>query len=1271
MRRIVTTTAVLAAAALVVSAGGAGARVYADTHATATAPAQLLRWGGYQRTPLQVALPAGVEPVAASAGAFHNLALGSDGVVYAWGQNGGALGDGTTTNRSSPVPVSLPGGVRAVAVSAGSAPYYSTAFSLALGADGIVYAWGGNGSGQLGDGTNTTALAPEPISLPGGVHAAAVSAGGTHSLALGVDGTVYAWGANGEGQLGDGTTTPRSTPEPVALPGGVDAVAVAAGWRHSLALGSDGVVYAWGSAYTGELGDGTSGSSAFSTTPEAVALPGGVHATAIAASSAPGVAHSLAIGEDGNVYAWGDNSSGELGDGTQTERDTPVRVTLPGGAHATAIAAGETFSIAVDTDGVVYTWGFDTTGQLGDGRSSSQFTPQPILLPDSLGADAVSAGIDTALTVAALPVPHFLTASPPATATVGSTIDYTFTATGAPAYALAPGAPAWLTLDTASGELTGTVPAGATTFDFSVTATNAAGSTTAGPFTVTIPREPVAVSGTVTGAGGAVAGAFVDACVTDGSVCVNDTTDAAGAFSVSVPPDSSLTIHVFAPPGSALLDGGTHVDVASAGVQDVSISLSSPSSLGALALSGTVGTSDGAPVIHWARTTGMTVTGCPGGFALASVVARNAETGEYDFNVYPLSETSSGSGVYSGSLPPQAPLHGPARIDSAAYCGTPSARRLASASFSQTGIVALLNVIGPQIVSGKSNYDSLVKAALVATHPDCATDKAAAKAAVSAVLGPLLQGLVDGLLPEIEAAVTTALAATGPVALIVAVLTPTVMTYVAGKAADFIAGVAVDKAMGDCPKPNGLDPNALIDPSGTVVDTNGNPIAGATVTIMRADAQAGPFASVDPAQPGIEPTVNPETTGADGAFHWDVRSGWYEVQAAAPACSAPGQPAQPTATIGPYPVPPPQLGLAITLQCPDEAPAPRPVVDSLSATSGPAAGGTTVRILGTGFTPASEVSFGGAPAAAVTYLSPNALSALSPAGSGRADVVVSNGGVASETSAADTFFFGGAPAVTGLSVAGGPTGGGTTVTVTGTGFADATAVAFGATLGADLHVISDSTLTVTTPPEAAGTVDVVVVNPAGQSATTPADRFVFAAPGGGSPAPGGGPPSSGGGPRGGGSPPPVPGHGRDGRPPGPPPAFRGRARRGALLLRWLPASDDVGVAYYLVCRDGRAIKRLAATVTSVTLHARPRRRLRYTVRAVDAAGNRSAVSAAVVVKPHARPATAPKRIPRWGWRLLAWHQHGRHHPRPRAPRTVPHWYPAWAHWRQQPFTVAA
>jgi len=232
---------------------------------------------------------------AASAPVSAAPAGSSAAALYAWGlNNSGQLGDASTSNSPAPVPVSWPGGATATQVSEGA---WTT---LALGSDGNVYAWGNNDAGQLGDGSTTGSSTPVRVLLPGGVTATAVSEGQETSLAIGSDGDVYAWGDNSQGQFGDGSTTGSSTPVRVSLPGGVTATAVSEGDGTSLALGSDGNVYAWGNNENGQLGDGTTTSSS---TPERVSLPGGVTATAVS----EGIYTSLALGSDGNVYAWGNN----------------------------------------------------------------------------------------------------------------------------------------------------------------------------------------------------------------------------------------------------------------------------------------------------------------------------------------------------------------------------------------------------------------------------------------------------------------------------------------------------------------------------------------------------------------------------------------------------------------------------------------------------------------------------------------------------------------------------------------------------------------------------------------------------------------------------------------------------------------------------------------------------------------------------------------------------------------------------------------------------
>jgi probable HAF family extracellular repeat protein len=291
--------------------------------------------------------------------------------AVAWGSNSlGELGDGTFTQRRAPVPVSgLASGVTAVVAGNGH--------SLAI-QNGGAWAWGENFSGQLGDGTTTGHSTPAPVSgLTSGV--TAISAGWEHSLAI-RNGGVFAWGSNNNGQLGDGTTTNCLTPFPVTgLSNGV--TAIAAGANHSLAVQNGGVL-AWGANYDGQLGDGT---TTIRVAPVSVtSLSNGV--TAIAA----GVTHSLAV-QNGGAVAWGANDFGELGDGgAETFSTTHVPVSgLSSGV--TAIAAGWSFSLAVQ-NGSVFAWGTNGAGEVGDGSTTIRRTPVQIDPADLKNIVAVAAG---------------------------------------------------------------------------------------------------------------------------------------------------------------------------------------------------------------------------------------------------------------------------------------------------------------------------------------------------------------------------------------------------------------------------------------------------------------------------------------------------------------------------------------------------------------------------------------------------------------------------------------------------------------------------------------------------------------------------------------------------------------------------------------------------------------------------------------------------------------------------------------------------------------
>ena len=289
--------------------------------------------------------------VAVAAADFYRVAVTSDGKVWAWGLNEyGQLGNGTNTNSSIPVMVSGLSGVVAIAANDGCCE----AHSLAVKWDGTVWAWGANEDGQLGNGTDIGSSVPVKVRNLTGV--VAVAAGAYYSLALKSDGTVWAWGFNGYGQFGNGNNTWSPVPVKAKLEG---AVSIAVGVIHSLAATSDGKVWAWGSNEFGQLGKG--GDVSWSNVPVAVSnLTGSV-------AVAGGYGHSIARGNDGQVWAWGHNAVGQLGNGTNADSNVPVAVSNLTGVAA--IGAGEAHNLAVKSNGTAWAWGWNEHGQLGSGNS--------------------------------------------------------------------------------------------------------------------------------------------------------------------------------------------------------------------------------------------------------------------------------------------------------------------------------------------------------------------------------------------------------------------------------------------------------------------------------------------------------------------------------------------------------------------------------------------------------------------------------------------------------------------------------------------------------------------------------------------------------------------------------------------------------------------------------------------------------------------------------------------------------------------------------------
>jgi alpha-tubulin suppressor-like RCC1 family protein len=321
--------------------------------------AQSDRTGAEELTPVQAT---GLSNATAIAGGEdHTIALRQDGSVWAWGNNElGQLGDGSSgVNNYRSTPVQVTGLANITAIAGGEH------HTVALMQDGSLWAWGDNEHGQLGDGTSgADNYRTTPVQVAGLSNVTAIAGGEDHTIALKQDGSVWAWGDNEHGQLGDGTSgidNYRSTPGQVT--GISNVTAVAGRGDHTIALKQDGSVWAWGNNEHGQIGDGTGGNA---NRPTPVQVTGLADITAIAG----GEDHTIALKQDGSVWIWGWNIYGQLGDGTSGSdnyRATPVQVA--GLSNVTAIAGGEDHTIALKQDGSVWVWGNNEHGQLGDGTS--------------------------------------------------------------------------------------------------------------------------------------------------------------------------------------------------------------------------------------------------------------------------------------------------------------------------------------------------------------------------------------------------------------------------------------------------------------------------------------------------------------------------------------------------------------------------------------------------------------------------------------------------------------------------------------------------------------------------------------------------------------------------------------------------------------------------------------------------------------------------------------------------------------------------------------
>jgi alpha-tubulin suppressor-like RCC1 family protein len=297
-----------------------------------------------------------------SGGCRIGQGIRANGTLWAWGRGDfGMLGDNTNVDKSSPVSV-VGGFTDWCGVSAG------INHSLGVRTNGTAWAWGLGCQGRLGDGT--TVSKRSPVSVVGGfTDWCGISAGTTHSLGVRTNCTIWAWGCNGTGRLGDNTTVDQSSP--VSVVGGfTDWCGISGGVNHSVAIRNNGTIWSWGNNGTGRLGDDTTVDKS-----SPVSVVGGF--TDWCGVSA-GLAHGLGIRTNGSIWAWGFGGQGRLGDGTTVTKSSPVSV-VGGFTDWCGVSAGYRHSIGIRRNGTIWAWGCNGDGRLGDGTTVDKSSPVSVI----------------------------------------------------------------------------------------------------------------------------------------------------------------------------------------------------------------------------------------------------------------------------------------------------------------------------------------------------------------------------------------------------------------------------------------------------------------------------------------------------------------------------------------------------------------------------------------------------------------------------------------------------------------------------------------------------------------------------------------------------------------------------------------------------------------------------------------------------------------------------------------------------------------------------
>ncbi|XP_044469876.1 ultraviolet-B receptor UVR8 isoform X2 [Mangifera indica] len=337
-------------------------------------------------SPTQLSALDDLEIVSVTCGADHTTAYSESRMeVYSWGWGDfGRLGHGNSSDLFTPQPIKALHGLRIKQIACGDS------HCLAVTMEGEVQSWGRNQNGQLGLGTTEDALVPQKIQAFQGVSIKMVAAGAEHSVAVAENGDLYGWGWGRYGNLGLGDRNDRLIPGKIPTLNGERMVMVACGWRHTISVSSSGGLYTYGWSKYGQLGHGDFKDHLVPHKLEALG-------DSFISQISGGWRHTMAVTSDGKLYGWGWNKFGQVGVADNADHCSPVQVKFPDDQKVVQISCGWRHTLAVTDQQNVYSWGRGTNGQLGNGQSCDRNIPiiiEALSFDGSSGQHIESSNVD-------------------------------------------------------------------------------------------------------------------------------------------------------------------------------------------------------------------------------------------------------------------------------------------------------------------------------------------------------------------------------------------------------------------------------------------------------------------------------------------------------------------------------------------------------------------------------------------------------------------------------------------------------------------------------------------------------------------------------------------------------------------------------------------------------------------------------------------------------------------------------------------------------------